>query len=315
MNKIQEKFSKEFPDLKFNFDYPLAPQTYFKIGGPAEIYLEISDKNILAKLIKFSNQNNIKLTILGGASNVIISDEGVKGLILKLTNNNFSAQDLRLLVGAGIRMSTLVQQSIDAGFTGLEYFHGVPGNLGGAIYNNAHYLENLIGKHVARVEIINPQGEVIWINQSDCNFSYDHSRFQNSGEVIFAVEFNLKKGSAEASQELIKKSVEYRAKTQPLNLPSSGCIFQNVTNNEKLKKQFPQFAEKSHVPGGFLIDQAGLKGKKVGDIEVSEKHAAFFVNLGTGSSKDVRELIEIVKSRVREKFAVDLQEEVFFIGK
>lgn len=316
MSKTQELFSNNFPNLNFKFDHPLASQTYFKIGGAAEVYLESDSKEDIANLVKFCQANSIKLTILGGASNVIVADEGIKGLVLKLNNDDFekNSSTQKLIVGAGIKLPALVKQSIDERFTGLEYFHGVPGSLGGAIYNNAHYLDSLIGDHVARVEVIDKQGKISWLNKENCDFSYDHSRFQSSQEIIFSVEFDLEKGNSEKSQELIKEAVGYRAKTQPLNLPSSGCIFQNVKNTEKLKEQFPQFADHSHVPGGFLIDQAGLKGERVGDIEISSKHAAFFVNHGAGRASDVQRLVEIVKNTVKEKFGVDLQAEVFFIG-
>ena len=221
--------------------------------------------------------------------------------------------DGKFLVGAGAKTSLFVKATVDHGYTGLEYFLGVPGSLGGAIYNNAHYLEDLIGRHVSRVEVLTESGDFMWLDHQECEFEYDSSRFQRTKEIIYQVEFVLEKGTKEESLELIKKATEYRAKTQPLGLPSSGCIFQNVPNNPELREQFPQFKDRLHVPGGFLIDQAGLKGMKEGDIEVSEKHAAFFVNNGHGTANQVKKLINRVKSIVKEKFSVELKEEVFWL--
>jgi UDP-N-acetylmuramate dehydrogenase len=194
------------------------------------------------------------------------------------------------------------------------YFLGVPGTVGGAIFNNAHYLEDLIGDHVSKVKIATQQGKIYWVDHDDCDFEYDHSRFQKSQEIILEAEFCLKPGSKIKSMELISKATRYRAQTQPLGLPSSGCIFQNVPNTASLKSQFPAFTQKKFVGAGFLIDQAGLKGTKVGGISISHKHAAFFVNDGAGTSQDVEKLLTLVKKTVKAKFGVSLKEEVFFLN-
>lgn len=319
MTSLQQSLKQTFPELAFQFDFPLASQTYFKVGGLADVYLETSARDQFIELVKYCREQKIPLTILGGASNVIISDKGIRGLVVKLTNDTFEVGDqmgdLTLVrIGAGMKTALAVRQTVDAGLTGLEFFLGVPGNLGGAIYNNAHYLADLIGEHVNRVEVIDSSGEAHWLEKEECHFGYDSSRFQQSDEVIWQIEFALAKGNSEASQLKIREATLYRAQTQPLGLPSSGCIFQNAPNTDELKKRFPQFAERTHVPGGFLIDQAGLKGQREGDIEVSDKHAAFFVNKGQGKAKDITTLIEKVKDTVRSKFGVELKAEVFWLG-
>jgi UDP-N-acetylmuramate dehydrogenase len=320
MTTLQKQLTTTFPDLPFQLDYDLSKQTYFKVGGHAEIYLELADRELIIALVKYIQDKQLKLTIFGGGSNVIVADEGIQGLVLKLTNDDFTvlekqADKTKVQAGSGLKTALLVRQTVDAGLTGLEYFLGVPGNLGGAVYNNAHYLQELLSEHISQVEIINKQGEAEWLSQKDCQFDYDASRFQTSHEVILQVEFALTIGSKEESQEKIRQATLYRAQTQPLGLPSSGCIFQNTPNTPELKKRFPQFADRSHVPGGFLIDQAGLKGEREGDIEVSDKHAAFFVNLGQGKASDIKKLINRVKSTVKQKFGVELREEVFWLGK
>lgn len=319
MTMLYKKLEKAFPGLQYQENFLMSKVTYFKVGGPAEVFVEVPAEKDFVKLLQFCRREKIHFTILGGASNVIVADEGIKGLVIRYTGDSFTVIKTEssyalVEVNTGIRMPKLVRKTVDLGLTGLEYFLGVPGLLGGAIFNNAHYLSDLIGEHVEKVKVLNKDNEVVWLSNQECDFAYDKSRFQNSGEVILSVQFRLKPGTREDSLALIQKATEYRANTQPLGLPSSGCIFQNVPNSPHLQKLFPQFADKKMVPGGFIIDRAGLKGKRQGDIEVSEKHAAFFVNRGQGTSEDLKKLIAEVKSQVQEKFDVKLQEEVFYLG-
>jgi UDP-N-acetylmuramate dehydrogenase len=320
MNQLLTTLSQAFPKVSFKSNHALAPLTYFKIGGPAEMYAEINDLESAVDLITFCRQQDIRYTILGGGSNVLISDKGIRGLVLRLTadkitdTNRELSDDKRLITAeVGVKTSTLVAKTIALGYSGLEYFMGVPGTLGGAIYNNAHYLSDLIGEHVHRVEVLTTQNSRQWLSQSECQFGYDSSRFHSSDELILQVEFALSPGNPSISQEKVAKATRYRADTQPLGPPSSGCIFQNTPNNQALINLFPQFADRSHVPTGFLIDQAGLKGLRVGDIEVSQKHAAWLINLGQGTAADVKEIVSQIKNRVKEKFAVEIKEEIFYL--
>lgn len=320
MTSLQEQLSVAFPNWQWQFDFPLAQQTYFKVGGPAEAYIELSQKEETAALVRWCAQQDVSLTLLGGGSNVIVSDAGVPGVVLKLRHTAFQTGDplgdlTPAVAGAGLQTALLVRQAVDAGLAGLEFFLGVPGTVGGAVYNNAHYLKDLISTHISRVEILTATGDSQWLSKEECEFGYDSSRFQRTKEVIWQAEFLLPAGNRELSNERIKEATLYRAQTQPLGMPSSGCIFQNVPNTMELQKQFPRFADQPYVPGGFLIDQAGLKGTRQGDIEVSQKHAAFFVNKGKGTAADIRTLIEKVKQTVKEKFGADLREEVFWLGK
>jgi UDP-N-acetylmuramate dehydrogenase len=314
MSELAQTLTAQFPDWPFQFEYLLAPRTYFKIGGPAEAYIELADTQRVVDLVTFCHEHAIRLTMLGGASNVIVADQGVRGVVLHLTNSEVENIGTGVRAGAGVKTALLVRQAVDFGYTGLEYFLGVPGTLGGATYNNAHYLQALIAEHISRVEIVDEQGNLRWLDEAECEFAYDYSRFHKTKEVIVRVEFALHQGNKESSMQLIREATEYRARTQPLGLPSSGCIFQNTPNTPKLKQLFPQFAERTHVPGGFLIDQAGLKGERIGDVEVSEKHAAFMINKGQGTEGQLRQLVSLVKQRVKDAFGVELHEEVFYLN-
>ncbi len=315
MTKHQELFQATFSHLSPKYDFVLAPLTYMKIGGPAEIFVEVSEEADLKRLITFCKEQNIPVRIIGGASNVIISDKGLTGVTIGLSNSNYVIDKEKNIIraSAGFRTALLVRKTVDDGFTGLEHFLGVPGKLGGAIYNNAHYLADLIGQYVYRVHVIDDQGNSRWLSHDECHFAYDYSIFHEMKAVIFEVEFQLTKGDRENSLQLIKAATEYRAKTQPLGEFSSGCYFRNTPNIDALRSLFPQYAERKEFPTAFLIDHAGLKNTKVGGVHVSQKHAAFFINDGTGSSEDVKQLATVIKQRVHEQYGVQLQEEVFFL--
>lgn len=318
---LQQIFKENFPSLDFLFNHPLSSKSYFKIGGNAEIFYSARTRQEAADLLSFCNKNNIKFYILGGASNVIIADEGLKGLVLSLDFKELefikdTEQELVIRADAGVKTSHLVAQAANKGGAGLEGFIGVPGTLGGAIYNNAHYLENLIGNHIQEVETFDvKKGKIVVFSHENCEFAYEKSVFQkNKDLLIFSAIFVLKKDNPEKIKELIKASMERRESRQPLNLPSCGCVFQNPKNTAELKKLFPKFSEAEFIPSGFLIEQAGLKGIREGDIQVSEKHSAFFVNLGKGKASDVKKLVAKVKAVVLEKFGVILKEEVFYLN-
>lgn len=318
---LEQIFKQNFPTLNFLFNYPLASKSYFKIGGNAEVFYSARTRQEAADLLSFCNKHGIEFHILGGGSNVIIADEGLRGLVLSLDFKELkfiSETETELIVqaDAGIKTAHLVAQAANKGGSGLEGFIGVPGTLGGAIYNNAHYLDNLIGNHIREVEAFDVKiGKTIVFSHEKCEFAYEASVFQkNNYLLIFSATFELKKDDPEEINKRIKDSMQRRESRQPLNLPSCGCVFQNPKNTEKLKKLFPQFSEAEFIPSGFLIEQAGLKGIREGDIQVSEKHAAFFVNLGEGKASDVKKLIAKVKAVVLEKFDVILKEEVFYLN-
>lgn len=319
MTSAAHQLATAFPNSAFQEQFPLSQVTYFKLGGPAEVFVDATSGEELQQFIRFCRNNQIPWRVIGGASNVIAPDEGLAGLTIRAANETYElvndATKSRAIVrvGAGFRTALFVRKTIEDGLAGLEFFLGVPGRIGGAVYNNAHYLSDLIGDHIARVKVLTPENEFIWLEADECEFGYDSSRFQQTGEVIVEVEFSLSGGDKDESMKKVEEATRYRATTQPLGEPSSGCIFQNTPNSAHLRELFPQFAEKNYVSGGFLIDQAGLKGAREGGIEVSHKHAAFFVNKGDGTASQVQALIERVKAEVLAKFGVELHEEVFYL--
>lgn len=321
------KLSNHFPQLKWQENALLAPFTYMKVGGPAEVLWEAQDLDQLVEVVRFARQSGMEVTILGGASNVVVLDEGVTGLVIINQCSQIQKLDESALPPAltgiegkqyfqaesGIKTALLVRQSVDFGFTGLEPFLGVPGTLGGAIYNNAHYrAQELIGNFVLGVEILTSEGNRQWLIQSECDFAYDYSRFHHTSEVILRVIFALAPGEAAASLEIIREATVKRASTQPLGTANSGCMFRNY---ELPEAEQARFEGKSVLPAGWLIDQAGLKGLRVGDAVVSDKHANFIINEGNATATDVEQLVALIQEKVLEKFGVKLHTEVFFLGR
>lgn len=329
MTTLYSTLSDRFPDLPWQTEAPLAPWTYMKIGGPAEVLWEAHDLEALVDVIRFCRDNGFPVSILGGASNVLIADSGLRGLVilnrceagevlpaaaarelLPVPLHGVIGEQSVVLAESGIKTALLVKLSLDNQLSGLEPFLGVPGTLGGAIFNNSHYTEELIGTFVAAVEVLDDQGNRNWLSQAECEFGYDRSRFHQTNEVILQVMFTLQPGDAQTSQEKIREATIKRATTQPLGTANSGCMFRNV---EVPPEKRDEYEGKSHLSAGWLIDQAGLKGHRVGQIVVSDKHANFMVNEGGGTAEQVQELVNQVQAKVLEKFGVELIPEVFFI--
>ena len=261
---------KEFSGIRKNV--PLAPYTTFKIGGPAKYFYEAKSKEDLVKAIKAAKEADLPFFILGGGSNILISDKGFDGLVIKLQATSYKLQATKIVADAGVLLSKLVDESVRAGLTGLEWAAGIPGTVGGAVRGNAG---------------------AFGVSMSDVV-----KNIRNYEDVILSVELELKKGDREKSKKMIKEYLEYRDKRHPLEYPSTGCIFKNPKGD---------FA-------GRLIEKCDLKGTKIGNAMVSKKHGNFIVNLGNAKAKDVIKLINLCKEKVREKFRIELEEEIEYLG-
>lgn len=327
-----DQLHERFPELSWQQEVPLAPFTYMKIGGPAEVLWEAKVLEEFVQVVAFCRANDLPLTILGGASNVLIADEGLRGLTILnrcaditlfddrsefpvealpvLERVVFSDSIRAVMAEAGTKTAALVGATTARELTGLEPFLGVPGTIGGAIYNNSHYTEELIGQYIVAVEVLDELGDRHWLSQEECHFAYDFSRFHDSQEVILRAIFQLQPGSKDLIQEKLKITTVKRATTQPLGTANSGCMFQNAPLTPE---QSTHFGGKERLPAGWLIDQTGLKGLRVGKAVVSEMHANFIINEGGASSDEIEELIGQVQQKVKEKFGIELQREVFFL--
>lgn len=291
----------------------LAPYTYMKVGGPAQYFAIADDLSQLIKLIKAAHQDNLQLLVLGGGSNVLISDKGIKGLVVINRASKINIIDPSLPqveADSGVIMNQLINYTINNSLGGLEEFLGIPGTVGGAIINNSHHLTHLIGDYIESVKVISLEGDQKTLTHKQCRFSYDHSIFQETSDIVLSVIFNLKHANKNKLTIKAAKALKRRRDTQPLEFPSSGCMFKNIGEDKAQKLSTPEKISAA----GHLIDQAGLKGITEGGAKVSEKHANFIINTGNATSKDVIKLSQKVIQIIKQKYGVTLEREVFLIG-
>jgi UDP-N-acetylmuramate dehydrogenase len=209
---------------------------------------------------------------------------------------------------AGVTINGLVRWTINRGVRGVEAWAGTPGTVGGAVRGNAHFRGRLIGELITQVELVSQDGEVVAVPSSDMDFGYDRSRVQRTGEVVVSADFRVGRGEPAALRAIARESLAFRKHTQPLESASAGCIFQNP---DPLRERVPEGIPAS---AGALVDRAGLKGAREGGATVSPTHANFIVNDGRATAADIRRLIERCRGAVRERFGIELREEVVYLG-
>ncbi len=278
-------------------DEPLAKYTWMKVGGSADYYLEPVDQNDLIEIVKYLRQNNFPFMILGRGSNILISDEGIRGAVI---NPEGALQGLHMqgecvIAEAGVWLQKFVDFCIQHELAGVEMLAGIPGTIGGAVVMNAGAHGGQISDHLVYVEIVRADN-VVRVPKENADFSYRHSAFDN--DVVLNASFRMPKGDKEALAKRRKELILKRNETQPLELPNSGSMFKNPPNT---------FAAK-------LIEQAGLKGKRIGNAQISEKHANFIVNLGGARAADIVQLLQLAHRTVYQNSGLQLELEVRLLG-
>ena len=277
----------------------LKKHTTYGIGGPADLMIFPKSKQDLIKVIEIINENKIQLTILGSGSNVLVSDNGIRGAVISLKNSlkQIEVDENILYAECGTMLGKIVKHAVKNNLIGLENLNGVPGTLGGALIMNAGAWGGEISENLIHVEVINSKSEIQKIQKKDLNFSYRQSSF-NKDDILLSAKFNLKKADKDIIKENFIEAQSGRKKSQPLNKRSAGSLFKNPKNNS----------------AGKLLDEAGLKGFSIGDAKISEKHANFFINDGDATSKDMLMLIKKAHKEVKDKFNVNLSLEVKLMG-
>jgi len=274
---------------------PLAPHTWFHLGGPAEYFAEPRTVEELQTLVRRSVDEGIQLRLLGGGSNILVRDEGVPGMVVRLTApvfNEIHAKGRRVIAGGGAKLGHLISVGVREGLAGLEPLVGIPGTVGGALHGNAGSRGGDIGQWTCRATVMTRSGELLVRERDDLTFAYRESSLDEL--VIVEAEFELEQ---EDPEELTKRMQKYwivKKAAQPLGHQSAGCIFKNPRG----------------MSAGMLIDQAGLKGSRVGGAEVSDLHANFVVADSSATTQDVLRLIDLIRSRVAERLGVELETEI-----
>ena len=299
----------EFGSDRVRRDVPLAPFTTFKVGGPAEWFLETRSADETVRALKLATDARIPISILGGGSNLLIGDKGVRGLVIRPRGAQIdSPGDGLVRAEAGATVNGLVRWTIHHGLAGLEAWAGTPGTVGGGIFGNAHFAGRLLGELVEGVRVASLDGAIRDLRQHEMEFGYDRSRLQRTHEVLLWAVFRVGRGESTELRETARASLAHRKRTQPLDVSSAGCIFRNPDpSSTQLPAEVPPSA-------GALVDHAGQKGKRVGSACVSPTHANFILNEGGASARDIRALIDQCRVAVKEKFGVELKEEIVYLG-
>ncbi|MBU1036760.1 UDP-N-acetylmuramate dehydrogenase [Patescibacteria group bacterium] len=316
-------FLEEAEKLKINCreNELLKNYTTFKIGGPAKYFAVAKSREDLINLIKLARQHKISFFLLGGGSNILFSDQGFKGLVIKNEHQEIKIEDETIEVSSGYSLTDLLSQSIKHNLTGLEFTAGIPGTIGGAVVGNAGAYGKAISDLLIKIEVLDSNDEIKNLNKEDLNFSYRHSSLKENNDLLLKIYLKLNKGDTEQSLKEINKIIQDRNSKHPQE-PSAGSIFKNVIitpeiiNNLK-KKNVPipdKFYEFKKIPAGFLIEYLDLKGKKIGEAQISVKHGNYLINLGNAKAEEIIQLISFIKQQVRDKLSIQLEEEVRYIG-
>ena len=297
LTEFQKKITALLPGLQLRLNEPMAKHTSFRIGGEAEVMAFPKDRQELADLLKTSDLLDCNCAILGAGTNVLAPDEGVSGLVICLKDALTGMERLsetRIRVMAGVTMSRAAVFAANLGLSGLEFAHGIPGSIGGGVYMNAGAYGGEICQICDRVEVMDRKGNTRWLSKEEMDFSYRHSILETTDDIAICAEFSLSPAQPETIMARMKELIGKRSASQPLDLPSAGSAFKRPA-------------------GGYaaaLIEQAGLKGFRVGNAGISEKHAGFAVNLGGATAQNVKTLLETVSDKVFEQSGIRLEPEI-----
>ncbi len=313
---IEEKIQK-------NID--LSKRTSFRIGGLAKYYIDIKEKEELVEAIRWANEKQLKIFYWGGGTNVLVSDKGLDGLVVKFLNFDIKVGGNRIECGAGASLMRASRMAAGEKLSGFEWAIGIPGTIGGAVRGNAGAYGSYVGDYIETIEIYDIVKERFFtMSRGDCHFSYKKSIFSSRSDLlVWGAVFKFEKGNIFEIDKLGEDYMAYRKSTQP-SLPNAGCVFKNVPfekvkiDNPKLSKRIEnehkKFVERGMIPVAWLLEELGLKGKVIGGAKISLEHANFIVNTGNASAEDIIILISYIKQQVRDKFHIQLNEEIQYLG-
>ncbi len=301
-----DQLTEIFGDL-LEFNKDLAQFSSYKTGGKATLFISVTTIEELSDTLKKTKNLNIPYVILGGGTNVLISDSGFDGLIIKMDIKGMEIfEKSKIICGAGENLEDLIILSSKNSLTGLEFAAGIVGSVGGAVYGNAGAYGGEIGNIVESVTVIDKNGEIKNISHSEADFGYRDSVFKKTGDIITQIIFQLEKGDKKAIQSKIDETLFVRHEKLPYDQCSAGCFFKNIPDNTQ---------PHGKLAAGKLLEDIGAKNMKYGGAEISEKHANIIINTGKATSNDILTLAERIKVKVKEKFGILLEEEIVKIGK
>lgn len=295
IKKILENSNLPQENIKYN--EPMKNHTSFKIGGPAECFIKAQKIEEIQEILKLVKENKIPLKVIGNGSNLLVKDEGVKGIVLKIDIKKIEIQGNNVTVGSGVKLGELAPKLLREELAGFEFASGIPGTIGGAIRMNAGAHGSEMKDIVKTVTYMDRNGEMHKIKNEEAKFEYRNSRFSKEDNIILETELELEKGNKEEIQAKMTEYANFRKEKQPIEYPSAGSTFKRGVDFITAK----------------LIDECGLKGYKIGGAQISEKHAGFIINKDNATAKDVIKLIEYTKEQVYNKFGKKIELEVEII--
>ena len=293
---------------------PMNKHSSFKVGGPARYFVKAESLDDLKKALDLAREKGIPFFILGNGTNLLVSDKGFDGVIITLAGDFSSIEDLgngAFKVGAAIPLGRFARTAMKLGFAGIHKLAGIPGTLGGAIYMNAGAYGQEIGTSCTQVTVLDSDGNIREFPASECGFGYRQSIFQKNNAIILSATFllptaaSLGKTTADLEAELAECMAKRKA-SQPLNMPNAGSTFKRLSVGAA--------DTPAQIAPGYYIEQAGLKGYRIGDAEVSTVHANFIVNAGGATASDIKQLSEFIQQKVTEKFGIKLHREIILLG-
>ena len=299
LNNLEKIISKE----KIKQNEPMKEHTSLKIGGPAEFFVQVNSVEELKELLQFCKNNKIQLTIVGNGSNLLVLDNGIKGIVIKtelkqIQIKNINEEKVEVIVDDGVKLGLLAQKLLKEEIAGFEELSGIPGTIGGAIAMNAGAHGKEIKDIVTEVTTIDYDGNIHIFTNEQSQFTYRHSKFLDEKYIILQVKLLLEKGKEEEIKSKMDEYAQYRKEKQPIEFPSAGSTFKRGTDFITAK----------------LIDDAGLKGYSIGGAKISDKHAGFVINTGNATAQDVLDLVKYVTDKVYEKFGKKIELEIKVLG-
>lgn len=297
---VIQALKKFIPEENICLQEPMAAHTTFRVGGPADCFLQLENTEQLIRVQKYLNQVGVPFFLLGNGSNLLVSDDGYRGVILQIGQRmgKIEVNDCVITAQAGASLAQVARTAMEHGLTGLEFASGIPGTVGGGVVMNAGAYDGEMSQVVIQVTVVNGEGEVMELDNSTMEFGYRTSTIKSNPFTVTEVTFRLEKGDREQIKAKMDELASRRREKQPLEYPSAGSTF---------KRPKGYFA-------GKLIMDAGLRGYQSGGARVSDKHCGFVINAGGATAWDVYDVIREVQERVKEKFNVNLEPEVLFLG-
>ena len=298
--EIVKQIKEELADIEILFNEPLKQYTYTKVGGAADYLAFPRNQYELKRIVTFANAQDIPWMVLGNSSNIIVRDSGIEGFVIMFDHfHDIRVNGYVIEAEAGAKLIDVTHVARYHSLTGFEFACGIPGSIGGAVYMNAGAYGGEIAHILQSCKVLTPEGEIKTLTVEELAFGYRHSKIQETGDVVISAKFALAPGNYDQIDQEMARLTHLRELKQPLEYPSCGSVF---------KRPVGHFA-------GQLISEAGLKGHRIGGVEVSEKHAGFMINVDHGTAKDYEDLIAHVIATVEKSAGVTLEREVRIIGK